>query len=184
MADLHPLLVNRKSGRVIDSQKKISESDTLSLLEAARWAPSCANKQPWRIVVSQNESLDDVKSCLPRGNSWALNAPLILVFASKTGLACEKEDGRDYFPLDLGLAIENVLLQGMHLGLVMHPIAGFDEQGVKEVINLPEPYRIYALVVAGHAGKLENMDERTIEKESAPRKRKKLEEIVFREKWK
>ncbi len=102
----------------------------MSLLEAARWAPSCFNNQPWRFVVSRGESLDAVRDCLSRGNGWARRATLIFTIASKPDLDCQIK-GRDYYPLGIGLAVENLLLQAIHLGLVVHPIAGFNEERVK-----------------------------------------------------
>ncbi|HDQ45149.1 MAG TPA: nitroreductase [bacterium] len=177
MSEIHPLIALRRSGRLIDPSRSIPDETLESLLEAARWAPSCMNNQPWRIVVSRADSLDRVKSCLSRGNGWALAAPLILTFTSTPGLGCQIS-GRDYYPLDLGLAIENLLLQGTHLGLVVHPIAGFDEAGVKSVLRIHDEYRIHALVVAGYPGTPETADPALLERERAPRVRKPLEEVV------
>lgn len=182
MTPLHELIARRRSGRVIDPRRAVDEEDVLTLLEAARWAPSCSNYQPWRIVVSQKDSLEAVKACLSRGNAWALNAPLILIFASKPDLDCQIK-GRDYYPLGIGLAVENVLLQGIHLGLVMHPIAGFREEEVKAALGIPVDYRVHTLVIAGHPGMPEDVDETVMVKERAPRERKPLEEIVHWERW-
>ena len=182
MTMLHDLITRRRSGRIIDPHRNIEEEHILSLLEAARWAPSCANNQPWRIVVSKDKSLDAVKACLSRGNAWALNAPLILTFTSKLDLDCQIK-GRDYYPLGIGLAVENVLLQGIHLGLVMHPIAGFREYEVKEALGIPEEYRVHTLVIAGYPGRPDDVDASVLEKENVPRERKSLDEIAFAEMW-
>jgi len=182
MTSLHDFIARRRSGRMIDPRRAVEEEHVLSLLEAARWAPSCSNNQPWRIVVSRNESLDAVKACLSRGNAWALDAPLILTFASRPDLDCQIK-GRDYYPLGIGLAVENVLLQGIHLGLVMHPIAGFREPEVMRALAIPEDYRVHTLVIVGYPGSVEDADASVAEREKAPRERKPLEEIVRWETW-
>jgi len=179
---IHPLLAQRESRRVIDIDKPLHISIVESLIEAARWAPSCANKQPWRMVVAQGASLSAVKEALAKGNDWAAQAPVIIAFASKPALACQIT-GRDYFPLDIGLAVENMLLQGTHLGLVMHPIAGFDEGKVKLALHVPEQYRIYNLVVAGFPGDPQLADDRTLEKEAQPRVRLPLAQVVSYGRW-
>jgi nitroreductase len=182
MYPLHALIQRRESRRVIDPFRSVEEEKIESLLEAARWAPSCSNNQPWRFVVSQTTSLDSVRDCLSRGNDWARNAPLIITVASKPDLDCQIS-GRDYYPLGLGLAIENLLLQGIHMGLVAHPIAGFKENVVKEVLNIPVEYRVFTLIILGYPGSSDDVDETTLEKEKIPRVRKETEEIIFRESW-
>lgn len=179
---IHPLIAQRESRRIIDPTRPVHISIVDSLIEAARWAPSCANKQPWRMIVAQEASLAAVKAALAKGNGWAKQAPVIIAFASKPALACQIT-GRDYFPLDIGLAVENMLLQGMHLGLVMHPIAGFDELKVKVALHVPEAYRIFNLVIAGFPGDPRKADARTLEKEAQPRKRLPMEQTVCYGHW-
>jgi len=152
------------------------------LLEAARWAPSCGNRQSWRFVISRGRLLDELKNHLSRGNNWGRNAPLIITIASKADLGCQIEE-RDYYTLDLGLAMENMLLQGVHLGLIMHPIAGFDEAGVKTLLGIPGEYRIHALLIVGYPGSFSDVDKRTLDKEAMPRERKSIETFVFWEQW-
>ncbi len=182
MQPLHELIHKRESRRIIDPLRPVEDNKLQSLFEAARWAPSCSNNQPWRFIVSINDSLDELKECLSRGNNWARNAPVILTVTSKPDLDCQIT-GRDYYPLGLGLAIENILLQGIHMGLVVHPIAGFKEKKVKEVLGIPEEYRVFALIIIGYQGSPKDVDENTLEKEKKPRHRKPLNEIVFWEGW-
>ena len=182
MYPLHELIKKRESRRVIAPNRPVENEKIQSLLEAARWAPSCSNNQPWRFVVSQSDSLERVKECLSRGNNWASNAPLIFTVASKPDLDCQIT-GRDYYPLGMGLAIENLLLQGIHMGLVMHPIAGFKEKLIKDVLIIPENYRVFALIIAGYPGSPDDVDETIHEKEKSPRIRKPLSETVFWEGW-
>jgi len=182
MIPVHDLIAKRYSSRIIDPNRSLEKEKILSLLEAARWAPSCFNNQPWRFIVSIGESLPSVKECLSKGNAWAKNAPLILTVTSKPDLDCQIKD-RDYYTLGLGLAIENLLLQGISLGLAAHPIAGFSETKITKMLCIPTDYRVHALVIVGYPGDRDHVDEQTFEKEQAPRERKKLDEIVFWEKW-
>lgn len=182
MPEIHPLIKNRRSSRTIDPELSVSDEIIHTLIEAARWAPSCFNHQPWRIVVSRDTSLDAVKAALSRGNSWALDAPVILTFASKPDLGC-RITGRDYYPLDLGLAIENLLLQGVSMGLVMHPIAGFDEIRLKGALRIPEVFRVHALVVAGYPLPAQRMMREQREGEAEIRTRKSIQDILTWESW-
>lgn len=182
MTDLHPLITARQSRRLIDPDKPVRRADILSLLEAARWAPSCANKQPWRLVVSMDESLSAVRAALNRGNGWAKNAPVLMALASKPELDCQL-NGRDYHTLGLGLALENLLLQASHLGLVVHPMAGFDEAQVKAALQIPDDFRVYVLVAVGHPGTADHVDAETLTKEQKPRTRNPLEAWVGWDRW-
>ncbi len=179
---IHELLEKRQSRRIIDPEKELEYDVIRTLFEAARWAPSCSNNQPWRIIAATDSKLEEIRNHLSRGNEWARNAACIFIFTSKPDLDCQIT-GRDYYTLGLGLAMENVLLQGVHLGLVAHPIAGFSEKGVKEVLNIPDEYRIHALIVLGYPGNESAADTRTLEKERMPRERKTLKEIAFLNNW-
>jgi nitroreductase len=182
MVPIHELIQERRSSRVIDPNRFVGKEKVMSLLESARWGPSCFNNQPWRFVVSTGDSLERVKETLSRGNAWAKHAPLIITVTSKPDLGCQKT-GREYYPLDIGLAVENLLLQGIHLGLVVHPIAGFDEEKLKEALKIPDPYRVHTIIIVGYPGSLNEVDEALREREKEPRERKRLEEIVFWEEW-
>ena len=179
---VHPLILSRKSSRVINPRDNVADSEIRTLLEAARWAPSCSNNQPWHFVVSREKSLDAVKMALNRGNAWANNAPLIITVTSKPDLDCLIMD-REYYTLGLGLAIENLLLQGIYMDLVVHPIAGFSESKVKTALRIPEPYRVHALIIIGHPGSVSDVDERTIERESKIRIRRVQGEFTHWESW-
>ncbi len=179
---LHSLIKNRRSGRIIDPDKAVSRNTLRSLTEAARWAPSCGNHQSWRFVVSTGETLEPLKNTLTRGNSWARKAPVLIAAVTSAELGCQKP-GRDYSALDLGLSLENMLLQGIHLGLVMHPMAGFDEDAARAVLGIPDPFRIFALIAAGYPGSPDQADARTLSKEAEPRERKPVSETVFQDRW-
>lgn len=134
------------------------------------------------MIVCLNRSLETVKQQLAKGNSWALRSPLIIAIASKPELDCQIK-GRNYYTLGIGLAVENMLLQGTSMGLVMHPIAGFNEQGVKSALNIPDAYRVHVLIICGHPGARKDADHSILKEEDAPRRRKPVETICHAETW-
>ena len=179
--ELHPLITSRRSGRLFDS-RPVQEDYVRMLLESARWAPSCNNNQPWRFVVCQGGDLERIRPHLSRGNAWALKAPLIFVVVSGPELDCRIK-GRDYYTLGLGLAIENMLLQGTAMDLVMHPIAGFREEPIKTELSIPDDYRIHVLIIAGHPGSRRDADPDLLAREDEPRRRHSLKELVSMGRW-
>jgi nitroreductase len=179
---LHPLLVSRRSARAFDSMRPVEDAKIASVLEAARWAPSCANRQSWRYVVCRGPSLDAVRACLNPGNNWAVHAPMIVAAATRSDLGC-RITGRDYAALDLGLSMENFILQCVAEGLIGHPIAGFDEEKARIALGVPSDFRIFALIVTGYPGSEDILDETARTKERAPRTRLPGEETVFWEEW-
>lgn len=179
---LQRLFATRTSQRAL-ATRPVGNADLEAVLEAARWAPSYGNMQPWRfVVVAEQPALDAVRAALTRGNAWAARAPALIVGAANPEDA-KVVDGKPYYLFDLGLATQNLILQALALGLVAHPIGGWDEQQVKEALGIPENVRVVVIIVLGHPGRVEDMDERTREKEQRPRTRKPLSETVFRERW-
>jgi nitroreductase len=175
-------IMKRKSGRAF-SDKPISDELLNSILEAARWAPSCSNTQAWNFVVlKEPKTLSKAHEALSRGNAWAKAAPIMIIVAAKEDGGCPAH-GLPYFAMDVGLAVENMLLQTVHLGLMGHPTAGWNEAQLKEITGIPDEYRIVTVVFIGYEGDLDSLDERTREKEKLPRKRRPLSEIVHWNKW-
>lgn len=175
-------IMKRRSGRAF-SNKPISDEMLNSILEAARWAPSCANMQAWNfIVLRDSEVLEEAHEALSGGNAYAKAAPVMIIVAAKPDGGC-KAHNLPYFTMDVGLAVENMLLQTVHLGLMGHPTAGWNEDQLKELTGIPAEYRIVTVVFIGYEGDPETLDERNREKENAPRKRKELSEIVHWNGW-
>ena len=172
----------RRSGRAY-TNKPISDEMLNSILEAGRWAPSCMNTQAWNFVVLRDkEVLAKAHEMLSRGNAYAKAAPVMILVAAKEDGGCGAH-GLPYFMMDVGLAVENMLLQAVHLGLMGHPTAGWNEEGLKEVTGIPEEYRIVTVVFFGYEGDFDKLDERLQEKEKKPRTRKDLSEIVHWNSW-
>ena len=175
-------IMKRRSGRAF-SDKPVSDEMLNSILEAARWAPSCANTQAWNfIVLKEPDVLAQAHESLSKGNAYAKAAPVMILVAAKEDGGCPAH-GLPYFTMDVGLAVENMLLQAVHLGLMGHPTAGWNEDQLKALTGIPAEYRIVTVVFIGYEGDPSMLDERLQEKEKAPRTRKELSEIVHWNGW-
>jgi len=179
MVEIHPVLKNRTSG-ISFSGKALSAEKLETLLEAFRWGPSSGNKQPWRIlIVRSSEAHKKFNEGLSENNQkWATEAPVKMVVI---GNPEEQPDrfGQNRWLLDVGLALENMLIQGCDLGLTVHAMAGWDENKIRENFNIPDPYRVAALFAVGEPGKFEDLSEEMQAKASRPNIRKPVEEIIF-----
>ncbi|MBY8997137.1 MAG: nitroreductase family protein [Candidatus Thorarchaeota archaeon] len=175
-------IMKRRSGRAF-SDKPISDEMLNSILEASRWAPSCGNTQAWNFIVLRDpDVLAQAHEALSMGNAYAKAAPVMILVAAKEDGGCPAHN-LPYFTMDVGLAVENMLLQAVHLGLMGHPTAGWNEDQLKELTGIPDEYRIVTVVFIGYEGAPAMLDERLQEKENAPRKRKELSEIVHWNAW-
>ncbi len=167
-------------------QDKAVEDDKIdALVEAVRLSASCNNNQPWRIVVCKGkDALAAVKGALPKGNVWATRAPVIMVVSAKPVDDCQLPDRRDYFLFSSGLAIGQLELRATELGLVAHPIAGYDPLKAKEVLGIPEDYVVITFVIIGYPGgdnSLLSDKQKAIE--LARPERKPIGENFFVDKW-
>lgn len=175
---LNETILRRRSKRAI-SEEELTETELESLARAAHLAPSCFNNQPWRFVfVDEPAKLDRIKESLPGGNYWAKKAPLIIAIVSQQDLDCDLSQGRIYYKFDCGLAVENLLLQATDMGLVSHPIAGFDPAVTREVLNVPAEFDLITLVIIGKPGNPEELSDKHRKVELGERKREPLEKVV------
>ncbi len=126
------------------------ERDTIEeLARCASLSASCYNKQPWRYdFVAGGEKLDEMRGTLAKGNEWAQKASMIIAVHSKVEDDCLVA-GREYFLFDTGMATALLILRAVELGLVAHPIAGFDEERVKEVLGLDGEETVIILIIVG-----------------------------------
>jgi len=182
---IHELLARRWSPRAVDPSRPVPREALLSLLEAARWAPSCFNGQPWRYLVfdgADAAALERARDCLRPGNAWARRAPLLLLSVARDNWERDDKPNR-HSQHDVGLASENLVLQAVALGLVAHQMAGFDSAKAKESFGIPEGFTPMAMIAIGYAGSIEDLPEEVREREVAPRSRKPLTEIAFAGRW-
>lgn len=179
---IHDLLSRRWSSRRF-APTPLPESVVETLIEAARWAPSYGNRQPWRFVVVMGPTtLAKVHEALTRGNAYAKAAPVLIALCGDPDDG-QIVDGKQYYLMDAGMALENLLLQAVALGLHAHPMGGFNESMVRDVLSIPEPVRVLALVAVGWPGKLEDLDERTRERELRERTRQPRDRIRTFDGW-
>lgn len=163
---------------------KITREQLMTLLEAARWAPSSYNNQPWRIVYAlrETEHWTRLFDLLEEGNkAWAKEGAALLLFVSKTTF---DSNGKPYptYSYDCGAAWENMALQASIMGLVCHGMQGFDYGRAKHELSVPDGFRIEAMAVLGLPGEPEKLPEKLREREK-PSDRKKLSEIAFEGKF-
>jgi len=109
-------------------KKPIPDEMLQSVLEAGRRAPSCANSQAWNfVVIKSSDMLEKAHTAVSRGNAWGKRAPVMILVAAKEDGGCPAHK-LPYFMMDIGLATQNMLLQAVHLGLMGHPTAGWNEE--------------------------------------------------------
>jgi nitroreductase len=180
--DLLPELVARRALRSFAADP-LPEDQVSRLLEAATLAPSCFNNQPWRLIAVTGETLSILREALSENNKWATRAPLIVVFATKPSLDCRLDAGRDYAYFDLGQAAMALQLQATREGLYAHPIAGYAPAKAAKAVGLPEDFVVLTIVIVGKPGDGSLLSERQLEGEKAPRQRKNLGEVAFRDRF-
>jgi len=181
------IFLNRRSPRAL-SGEKISKKQLMSLFEAAKWAPSNANSQPWRFIYATKGSKHWKKffDLLVEFNQmWCKNASVLaLVISRKTFDDKEKFGKRSLtHSFDTGSAWMSLALQASMVGLAAHGMAGFDYKKARKVLKIPKHYTVEAMFAIGKKGKLSMIPERMQKGEKATQ-RKKLSEIVFEGKFK
>jgi nitroreductase len=153
------------------------------ILTAGTLAPSCYNNQPWHLVPVQGEALAALHEALAEGNRWAKRAPLIVALATRACDDCRLDEGRDYAHFDLGLCAMNMMIQATHLGLIAHPIAGFNPKKVRTVLQIPKDYDVVTLLVIGKPGSAEDLEPWQQKSETSNRERKPMDQVVHYNRW-
>lgn len=183
---IHELLARRWSPRAFAEERPVERETLHSLFEAARWAPSSSNEQPWRFVVATKDQPNEygrLLACLLEGNrKWAYRAPVLVLSVARMNFENEDRPNRHAFH-DVGLATENLLLQATALGLVAHPMAGFDIEKVRADLKIPSGYEPVAMIAVGYPGELTVLPDYLQQRELKPRERKPPAEIAFSGQW-
>ncbi len=178
--DVQQAIDRRRAYRSLDPAE-VSPDLVRDLAECTRLAPSCFNNQPWRFVfVYDPGRLKELHTALSRGNEWARAASLIVAVFSKKELDCQIK-GRDYYLFDTGMATAFLILRATELGLVAHPIAGYDEGRVKEILGIPEEMTVITLVIVGkHSAEISPvLSEKQVAWEKERPERLPLEEFAY-----
>jgi nitroreductase len=179
---IHNLIAQRWSARAF-STKPVEKSKLLSILEAARWAPSSRNEQPWRYIVFANdntEKLNIARSVLLEINNYAKLAPILICAITKKYYSDNGIYNKLHFH-DLGAANENMFLESFNQGLIMHEMGGFDREKARKVFSIPDDFEIGVMIAIGYQDSHNILPERYREKALSPRERKSLSEIAFLE---
>lgn len=182
---IHELLQQRWSRRAF-ADRMVEPEKLLSLLEAARWAPSSYNEQPWHFIVATKEhptEYERLLGCLVEGNiAWARHAPVLMLSIAQLAFERSGKPNRHAFH-DVGLAVENLVIQATALGLGVHQMAGFQIQKAREVFGIPDSHEPVTAIAIGYPGDPEALPDNLRTRELAPRTRKALHEFVFTGRW-
>jgi nitroreductase len=180
--DMLPELVARRA-RCGIAADPLPDGQIERLLAAATLAPSCSNRQPWRIIAVAGGRLPAVREALTEGNRWGTRAPLIIVMATKPSLDCRHDGGRDYAYYGLGMAAMALMLQATREGLIAHPIAGYKPSKVAQAVGLPDDFVPLNLIIVGKPGDDALLNDGQRLNEKSGRTRKGLNEVAFRDSW-
>lgn len=183
--DVKEAIERRRAYRSLDP---VEITDILldELARAASLAPSCFNNQPWRLVfVRSPEKLKEMQSVMSPGNEWTFKDSLIIAVFSKKELDCAMKDGREYFLFDTGMAVGFLMLRATELDLVAHPIAGYSEIKAKQVLGIPEEFRLITLINVGKHSESINpaMSEKQVADEKKRPDRKPVQEWAYLDKY-
>jgi nitroreductase len=184
---INELIRTRWSPRAFDPGKPVSHDDLLALLEAARWAASCFNDQPWRFVVC-NKTTDEAAwqqalgTLTEKNRRWVKNAPLLIMSATMQHFNHNGKPNR-WAMYDTGAASANLCLQATAIGLCVHQMGGFDADLAREVFQLPDDCQPMAMMAVGYQADTDVLDEDFKAAELAERARAALNEQFYFGYW-
>ncbi|HET6165294.1 MAG TPA: nitroreductase family protein [Marmoricola sp.] len=187
--DIHPLLRDRVSGRSFDAEHVLPEEDLVRLLEAARWAPSAGNSQPWSFVVARRgeDAHERMVARLSRGvATWAPAASALVLTLHRVG---HDEDPSmaysDYAAYDLGQAVAFLTVQAQSMGLAVHQFAGFDHAAMATAFEVPASWQLTTGVAVGRRAPAATAAAAGSDAgaEAGPRVRNVLADFVFTERY-
>lgn len=177
---VHPLIRKRWSPRALSNQA-IPEALLETVFEAASWAASSYNEQPWQYLYAHHADeagFNRLLSCINEGNrSWAKDAGVLMLSLAKARLEKTGRPNRHYFH-DTGAANTNLLLQAVDLDLYGHMMGGFDYEKTVAEFNLEEGLEPVCFIALGYLGTLEQLDESLRSREMAPRSRQSLDSFT------
>lgn len=186
-APVHDIIANRWSPRAYDASKPVSQAQIISMLEAARWAPSCFGDEPWRFIVwDKNKDAaawEKAFDCIVQGNQgWAKDAPVIVLICAGTLFERNQKPNR-WGAYDTGAAAVSLSLQATSMGLVTHQMGGFDGEKTRAAFNIPEQFEMMSMMAVGYIADVDALPEEAKERTLAPRKRKPLGKLFYEGVW-
>jgi len=183
---IHTLIRTRRSP-VLFSKKSISAEDLTDMFDAARWAPSSRNQQPWRYIVAARETPGEYSgllSCLADGNRlWAKFAPVLGISIAES-ISGYKNRENIFARHDVGLSMATLIFQAMSAGIYIHVMGGFDPVLARKKLLIPDRFEPVAMFAAGYpAETTQGYPQELIDREQKERVRKNIGEILFYGKW-
>ena len=176
---INPLILNRWSPRSMTGEE-LDDDDIMSLFEAARWAPSSYNNQPWRFIYAKRNTnhWDRLFNLLAEANKiWTKNAALLVVVISRKNFEYNEKPARTH-QFDAGSAWENLALEASSKGIVAHGMQGFDYEKARVDLGIPADFEVMAMIAIGKRGAKENLPPELQEKEKLT-DRKPLKDIIM-----
>lgn len=190
LADTHyPIeeVLRRRCSTLAFSDRPVEPDKLRSLFEAARWAASSRNEQPWSfILANKHENPEDYErllSCVnPHNRAWARHAPVLVLSVAK--LHSDAGGMTNYYAFhDVGMAVANLTIQATTLDLLTHLMGGFDSAKARELFSIPDSHAPVTAIALGYFGGLEDLPAEIRERELAPRKRRPFKNFVFSGRW-
>jgi nitroreductase len=182
---IHDLLRRRWSPRAF-SERPVEPDKLLSLFEAARWAPSSNNEQPWSFVMATKEDEAGYRrlfECLKEGNKkWTFRAPVLALSVARLNFEEDGMPNRHAFH-DTGMAVFSLVIQATALGFIVHQMAGYDVEKARKEIKIPAGHDPVAMIAIGYPGDPDQLPDYLREREFKPRERKHMSEFVFKGAW-
>jgi nitroreductase len=177
---VNEVIATRRSPRSLDPSAAISDTDLVAILEAARWAPSAFNGQPWRFFVGKQGDATHsqiLTSLVEFNQGWAKNAAALILVAAKP----TREDGSIHgdYQFDCGLAVAQLVIETHDRGLVAHQMTGFDKDKARTNLEMASELVPVVVIAIGKQDLPEKLPAAMAEREVAPRGRKPLEELVI-----
>jgi len=175
-----PIFLKRHSGKYYDTSRTITKDQVQALIEAARWAPSSHNDQPWNFIICDRiqtpEAFDKALNTIKTTNQkWAKYAALLVIVVARTSLLY-KGKPNEYAEYDTGSAAISMALQAADLGLMAHQLGGFDKEKIVEVFQLPENFKPMTIMAIGY-------ESSQPDNEPKPRERRPIGENFFMGEW-
>jgi len=156
--NINPLILNRWSPRAL-SGEPLTDEELSALFEAAKWAPSCFNNQPWRFIYVKNNTpnWEKMSMLLTESNKiWTSKAAVLVLLISKQTFDYNGQPSRTA-SFDVGAAWENLALEAATRDLVAHAMAGFDYDQAKKTFKVPDDYKVEAMIALGRPGRTEDL---------------------------
>lgn len=184
-AGIHELILERWSPRAFSSAA-VSAADLRSLMEAARWAPSSMNEQPWSFIVADLHRDPEahariVSTLVPLNAAWARHAPVLIAAAARLTRANGALNRHALY--DTGQAVAQLALQATALGLAVHQMGGFDEKQARDLLGIPGDHEPVVVLAIGYPGDPNELSPELLRREVAPRQRRPASQFVYSGVW-